>query len=56
MMALELFSQLQKDGKEHVIAYASKSLSKPEKKYSVTGKELLAVVTFTDHFRQYLIG
>ena len=48
--------QRQKDGSEHVIACASRSLTKPERKYSVTRRELLAVVTFTNHFRQYLIG
>uniref|UniRef100_A0A1X7VQ17 Reverse transcriptase RNase H-like domain-containing protein n=1 Tax=Amphimedon queenslandica TaxID=400682 RepID=A0A1X7VQ17_AMPQE len=45
-----------KDGKEHVIAYASQSLTRAERNYSVTRRELLAVVTFTGHFRQYLLG
>ena len=40
----------------YVIAYASHSLTKAERNYSVTRRELLAVVTFTNHFLQYLLG
>lgn len=43
-------------GTERVIAFASFSLSKHEKRYCTTRKELLAVVRFTRHFRHYLLG
>ena len=51
-----VLSQLQKDGSEWVIAYASRVLTRPERRYCVTRKELLAVVTFVQHFRSYLLG
>ena len=44
------------DGKERPIAYASKALSKSERRYCVTRKELLAVVVFIKHFRHFLYG
>ena len=43
-------------GKEIVIAYASQVLSKAERGYCVTRRELLAVVTFLQQFRAYLLG
>ena len=51
-----VLSQLDKDGGEHVVAYGSRLLIKPERNYCVTRKELLAVVTFVTHFRTYLLG
>ena len=45
-----------KDGKEHVVAYASKVLKKAEPKYCVTRRELLAVITFLKQFRPYIYG
>jgi hypothetical protein len=44
------------DGKEQVISYASRSLIKSEKRYCVTRKELLAVISAVKQFRHYLYG
>jgi hypothetical protein len=44
------------DGKERVVAYYSKLLSKTERRYCVTRKELLAVVKALSHFHVYLYG
>lgn len=50
-----VFSQNQ-GGAEKVIANASLTLSKSERKYCVTKEELLAVVSFVKYFRHYLYG
>ena len=47
---------MHEDGSEQVIAYASRALTKSERRYNVTRKELLAVVVFITYFRQYLLG
>lgn len=47
--------QLQ-DGEEKVIGYFSKCLSKAERKYCTTRKELLAVVKAVEHFHHYIYG
>ena len=39
-----------------MIAYGSRLLTKTERKYCVTRRELLAVIVFTKHFRPYLLG
>ena len=51
-----ILSQVQDDGGEAVIAYASRSLSRQEQRYCVPCRELLAVVEFIHHFRHYLLG
>ena len=50
-----VLSQVQ-DGEEKVISYASRLYSNAEHRYCVTRKELLGVVFFLKHFRQYLLG
>ena len=50
-----VLSQVQ-DGVEKVIAFASRSLDRRECNYCVTRRELLAVVHFLKHFKQYLLG
>ena len=40
----------------HVIAYASRSLTAPERQYSVIQRECLAVVYALKQFRHYLLG
>lgn len=47
-----VLSEIQ-DGKETVIAYASRTLSSAEKNHCVTRKEMLALVYFVKHFKQY---
>ena len=44
------------DGKERVVCFDSRLLSKEERNYCVTRRELLAVVVFTNKFRPYLLG
>jgi len=50
-----VLSQMQ-NGQERVVAYAGRTLNRNEQNYCVTRKKLLAIVHFTKHFRQYLLG
>ena len=50
-----VLSQLQ-NGEEKVISYFSQCLSRSERQYCTTRKELLAVVKAVKHFNHYLIG
>ena len=43
-------------GEEKVISFGSRSLSKEERNYCVTRKELLAIVYFMNYYRHYLLG
>ena len=49
-----VLSQIQ-DGKERIIAFGSKALSKSQRAYCSTYKELLAIVIFLQKFRPYLL-
>ena len=44
------------NGKEKVLGFASKALSRTERNYCVTRRELFAVVYYVRHFRPYLYG
>lgn len=50
-----VLSQVHEDG-EHPVCYYSRSLTKCERQYCVTRRELLAVVESVRHFHHYLYG
>ena len=54
--ASEQFSQQDKEGLEHPIAYASRKLQPREEKLSTTEKECLGIVWAVELFRYYLFG
>lgn len=51
-----ILSNVEKDGTVRHFAYASRSLTEVEQKYSHTEKEVLAVVWGCERFHMYLIG
>ena len=51
-----VLAQENSNNQEHVIQYASGSFTEPEKNYSTTEKECLAVIKGIEKFHQYLYG
>ena len=51
-----ILSQVDGEGRERLIACGSRVLSKAERQYCVTRRELLAVVSFVKQFQPYLLG
>ena len=51
-----VLSQIDAEGKEHPVSYASRSCKHAEKNYESCEGECLAVVWATDHFQEYLFG
>ena len=51
-----ILAQKDSEGKTKIISYYSKSLDSSEKNYSITDKELLALVKSVLHYRAYLLG
>jgi hypothetical protein len=51
-----VLSQLNREGQERPIAFASRILSKTERKWCVTEREAFAIVWSINYFRSYLLG
>ncbi|KAK2703677.1 hypothetical protein QYM36_017973 [Artemia franciscana] len=43
------------NGKESIVQYASRALTEAERKYSTVERECLAAVVYIEHFRQFLL-
>ena len=50
-----VLSQIQ-EGKERVLCYGSFAMTREQRRYCTTRKELLAIVRFTRQYRHYLLG
>ena len=51
-----VLSQVDEEGREWIVSFASKSFDPAQRNYAVTEKECLAVVWATEHFRTILLG
>ena len=51
-----VLSQLDEEGRERPISFASRILSKVERKWGVTEREAFAIVWSVNYFRAYLLG
>ena len=51
-----VLSQMDDEGKERPIAFASRILSKTERKWGITEREAFAIVWSVNYFRSYLLG
>ena len=51
-----ILSQIDDDGLENVVAYASKALTSRVQNFSTTEKEAYAIVFGAKHYRVYLLG
>ena len=54
--ALGAILSQEQDGKWHPIAYMSKTLNEAERNYEIYDKELLAIMSALEDWRQYLLG
>ena len=51
-----VLSQKAEDGKQHPIAFYSKSMKPPERNYGISDKEALAIIKALQHWRHWLEG
>lgn len=51
-----ILSQINENGEERMIYAYSRTMDETQRNYSVTDKELLAIIKATEHFRRYLLG